>query len=343
MTAVSEMPRAMPSQRRPSSHGVVRERLARVERERIVDIQRARILAAMSQVTCERGAHNVTVAHVVERAGVSRRTFYETFADTQDCLLAALEHALGCAAERVGAAYESHERWRERIRAALAASLELFDEEPHLARLLVVESLNAGEKALRRRAEVLHALTEAVDAARGELQARVESPPRLTAEGVVGAVLSVLHTRLSGRDSQPLSTLLNPLMSMIVLPYLGSAAARRELARPVAIPMARAGRSESAQLRSDPFKDAGMRMTYRTMRVLSVIAAHPGFSNRRIGAAAGVSDQGQMSKLLARLQRLGLVSNNGAGHAQGEPNAWVLTPAGRMVQLSIRNHTEGAQ
>ena len=37
---------------------------------------------------------NVTVAQVVERAGVSRRTFYEVFEDREDCLLAALEEGI---------------------------------------------------------------------------------------------------------------------------------------------------------------------------------------------------------------------------------------------------------
>ena len=43
----------------------------------VIEIQRGRILAAMVEVSAERGAGNVTVAHIVERAGVSRRTFYE--------------------------------------------------------------------------------------------------------------------------------------------------------------------------------------------------------------------------------------------------------------------------
>ena len=82
-----------------------------------------------------------------------------------------------------------------------------------------------------------------------------------------------------------------------------------------------------------------MRLTYRTALVLGCIAEEPGASNRVIGDHAGVSDQGQISKLLARLERLGLAANTGDGHLKGEPNAWRLTPRGVQVEHSIRAHT----
>jgi hypothetical protein len=51
---------------------------------------------------------------------------------------------------------------------------------------------------------------------------------------------------------------------------------------------------------------------------------------------AGVHDQGQISKLLARLDHLGLIENTGHGHAKGEANAWGLTPRGQNVEEAIR-------
>lgn len=80
-----------------------------------------------------------------------------------------------------------------------------------------------------------------------------------------------------------------------------------------------------------------MRLTYRTARVLHAVAAHPGGSNRGIGEHAGIYDQGQISKLLGRLERIGLLANTGVGHTKGEPNAWRLTALGERVaeQLSL--------
>ncbi|MGH2880065.1 MAG: TetR family transcriptional regulator [Solirubrobacteraceae bacterium] len=321
-------------------------RLERGERARVGEIQRARILAAMTQVACERGAHRATVANVVARAGVSRRTFYEEFPDSETCFLAALDQAVEYARARVLPLYEGGERsrkpgsWRERIRVSLAELLRLFDEQPQLARLLVVESLSGGPRTLERRAVVLAGLTAAVDAGRGE--GPDKGVTRVTAEGVVGAVLSVIHTRLTAGEQTKLLPLLGPLMSTIVLPYLGATQARRELDRPAPAPVWAPAVETGAPLRSDPFKDAGMRLTYRTMAVLGAIAEHPGASNRSVGAAAGVADQGQMSKLLARLERLGLIANSGPGHFKGEPNAWSLTDAGRQLHQSIHAHTSAS-
>ena len=60
-----------------------------------------------------------------------------------------------------------------------------------------------------------------------------------------------------------------------------------------------------------------------------------GASNRQIADQAGVHDQGQISKLLTRLQRLGLIDNTGHGQPNGEPNAWTLTPHGTQVEQAL--------
>ncbi len=82
-----------------------------------------------------------------------------------------------------------------------------------------------------------------------------------------------------------------------------------------------------------------MRITYRTVRVLMGIAASPDASNRKIASGAGISDQGQVSKLLARLEHLGLIENTGAGPIKGAPNAWRLTQRGEQVEQAIRVQT----
>jgi DNA-binding MarR family transcriptional regulator len=131
--------------------------------------------------------------------------------------------------------------------------------------------------------------------------------------------------------------LLGPLMNMIVLPYQGVAAANRELARP-----APKGRTRPRRPTRDPLKDLDMRLTYRTVRVLIAIATDPGASNRQVGEAAGIADQGQISKLLARLTSLGLIENTGAGRSRGEANAWQLTLKGQDVERTIRAETTPA-
>jgi AcrR family transcriptional regulator len=291
------------------------------------EIQRSRLLAAMSEVACEQGAANATVGHVVDRAGVSRRTFYELFAGCDDCLLAALEHALACAQERVLAAYGTAERWSEQIRAALGELLAFLEDEPALGRLLLLESYAAGPTALERRASVVSRLARAVDRGRREPKASPAATP-LTSEGVVGGALSIVGARMIEGRGESLTKLLNPLMAMIVLPYLGTAAARRELSRPAPV----RARNETARATLDPLRQIPMRLTYRTMCVLTAVSEHPGGSNRTIGEVAGIHDQGQISKLLVRLKGLGLIENATVGALRGRPNAWKLTQRGREVQ-----------
>jgi AcrR family transcriptional regulator len=305
-------------------------------REQVSDIQRARMLAAMVEGVAERGASNVTVAHVVGRSGVSRRTFYELFGNREDCFLAAFDDAIGRLGREVVAAYGDGGRWRERVRAGLIAGLCVLDSDLRLARLLIVESLGAGPQALERRSRVLAGLIAAVDEGLGEVKSGSEPTP-LTAEGVVGAVLAVLHGRLLEGDPGPLVELANPLMGMIVLPYLGPVVARRELERP--IPKAPA-RTHPAS--GDPLRELQMRLTYRTIRVLMAVAANPGSSNRTVADGAGIGDQGQISKLLTRLKGLCLIEQTRRGPARGGPNAWALTAKGREVHGAISAQTSSS-
>ena len=254
--------------------------------------------------------------------------------------------------------------WRERVRAALTVLLAGFDAEPGLARLCLVETLKGGPPVLERRRVVTEALAAALDAGRSEPKAA--DPPPLTAESIVGGALSVVHSRLLARPSRRTSLgdgragtgtggagksrtgtgtgtrmieLVNPLMSMIVLPYLGPAASRESSSGPRASP--RPGSADGATARSlpltDPFKDLPIRITFRTVRVISTIASSPARSdrNQEIGQDAGVGDQGQMSKLLHRLENAGLIENHGVGQARGEPNAWQLTSRGQGVLHAV--------
>ena len=162
----------------------------------------------------------------------------------------------------------------------------------------------------------------------------------LTGEGAVGGVLAVLYARLEDPENGSLAQLVPSLCSMIVFPYLGPAAARRELERSSEVKTGKLSsfRTNGRSTITDPFRDLPLRFTYRTARVLSTIAAHPGASNRRIGQDAGMADQGQTSKLLKRLERAGLVENSGTGHESGEPNSWKLTQRGQEIDAALGTH-----
>ena len=110
--------------------------------------------------------------------------------------------------------------WRERVRTGLWAILSLFDREPALARVCVVQALRGGPRVLGRREEILAGLAAVIDEGRSEGQRGAECTP-LTAEGLVGAAVAIVYARLLRGERTPLVGLLGELTGMIVLPYLG--------------------------------------------------------------------------------------------------------------------------
>jgi AcrR family transcriptional regulator len=307
------------------------------ERPGVRDDQRTRILESIAAAACARGMDggSVTTAEVLERADVSSEVFHELFPDRDACLLAACELALARARKRVAVAYDAEPHWLDAIKAGLAELLRFLEEEPAFGRLLIVYSMSGGEQLLRRRAQVLATLADVVDRGRREGAANRQQPPAIVAEGVVGAVIAILQDRLvrDGDGGDRVLELFGSLVSIIALPYLGVGVARHELARPA--PPARtpgAGFAATGAL----VGGEDVRLTYRTARVLIAIADYPGASNREVADRAGIVDQGQISKLLARLQAAGLIAKVGdARTARGAPNSWRLTDSGEALLARV--------
>jgi AcrR family transcriptional regulator/DNA-binding MarR family transcriptional regulator len=303
----------------------------------------------MAEEVAIRGASSVTVARVIARAGVSRRLFYELFADIEDCFLATFDWGVDQAQARAVEAYAAESGWRSAIRSGLAALLYFFDEQPLLAQLCVVHAAGGGPRVLEHRSHVMAQLCEVVDRGRLEISgSRVPGP--VVAEGVVGAVLAVLYTRLlargsdaggsggePGKDEPLLIDLHGELMSLILLPYLGAGVAGRELRKPMPPQPTRTAPVESLPPARPMLDEAGSRLTYRTVRVLRSIAELPAGSNREVAERAGIVDQGQISKILSRLEYQGLVVNRGGSNpARGTPNAWWLTERGEALEMDLR-------
>jgi hypothetical protein len=179
----------------------------------------------------------------------------------------------------------------------------------------------------------LQPLTRLIDEGRGVMPPS-RKPPPLDVQVVLGRVLGLIYARLIAPDSRSLMELLNPLTSMIVLPYLGKAALGRQLGQTVP---KRAPGSRKPKPTGDPTDGLKLRLTYRTLAVLEAIRREPGLSNVEICDRAGVTDQGQMSKLLKRVAYHDLAQNFGAGHPKGEANAWMLTRRGDELLRSLES------
>ena len=127
----------------------------------------------MIGLVAERGYAAVTVADVVASARVSKRTFYQHFADREDCFLAAYvaaaEGPLTRIAEAVAPAVEADPGapapdLAAEVDAATRAYLEALAQQPELTRTLLTEISGLGHRGWRVRREVLNRFADQLSA-----------------------------------------------------------------------------------------------------------------------------------------------------------------------------------
>jgi AcrR family transcriptional regulator len=193
-------------------------------------VQRERLLAAMLRATAELGYREVSVQDVLDRAGVSRPTFYEHFENKEACFLAAFDSAAARLLCRLEAAAEESEGWRGRLRRSLEELLRFVAEDPDAAMSLVVDGRAASPEALTRRDELLDYFSSCLDSlVRAEAPAG-EGPSAIAAAGIVGGIEALLYSRLNRGEAEGIQSLLPSLMYFAVLPYEGHEVASEELA-----------------------------------------------------------------------------------------------------------------
>ena len=118
------------------------------------DLHRVRLLIGMAEAVAEKGYAATTISDVVRHAKVSRRTFYEHFADREACFLAAYDGAASLILDMVARAAKPQLPWEERLLAGIDAYLGGMVQEPALTRVFLVEILGAGQRALAHRRAV---------------------------------------------------------------------------------------------------------------------------------------------------------------------------------------------
>jgi AcrR family transcriptional regulator len=194
-------------------------------------VQRERLIAAMLKAASELGYRQATVQDVIDRAGVSRPTFYEHFANKEDCFLAAFDTTAMRLRDRIDAAAEKGgANWRDRLRFSLEELLHFVGHEPDAARALIVEARAASAEALLRRDGLLDYFAVCVDTLVRDHLPEASNHSEITAAGVVGGIEALLYARLNKGELDDVDALLPSLMYFVVLPYEGHEAASKELA-----------------------------------------------------------------------------------------------------------------
>jgi AcrR family transcriptional regulator len=214
-----------------SSDGKFPSGVRKLPSELVRAVQRERLLAAMLRAASELGYRETNVQDVIERAGVSRPTFYEHFANKEACFLAAFDETATRLRDRVGAAAEKGgDSLRDRLRFGLETLLHFTATEPDAARTLIVEARAASVDAVMRRDDLLDDFSACIDAQVRELLPDAPSYSPITAAGIVGGVEALLYSRLNKGETDDLDSLLPSMMYFLVLPFEGQEAASEELA-----------------------------------------------------------------------------------------------------------------
>jgi AcrR family transcriptional regulator len=162
-----------------------------LSREEVTASQRGRLQQAMVEIVGERGYAETNVRDVIERAGVSRKTFYEIYETKDDLLFAVYDDAAKCLRGVVRHAYENGVTPGERIEAALDVLLEWVGSEPHLARVCMLEVPTSGIAGQRRLTATLSWLSSVM----GEILAELDLPA-LMPELIVGGIHQMVIHRL---------------------------------------------------------------------------------------------------------------------------------------------------
>lgn len=173
--------------------------------------QRGRLLDGMAHTVRRRGYAATPVAEVLKAAGVSRRTFYEQFADKEDCFLAAYDAIVALCTERLVTGYHAGEDWEDGIARAYDALLGTLASEPSFAHLGVVEVLAAGPRALARRERTLRRFARFIDFTRERAESTVP-PPRLVGQAIVGGIHELVYSQIVRGETAALPQLGDELL-----------------------------------------------------------------------------------------------------------------------------------
>jgi AcrR family transcriptional regulator len=188
-------------------------------REVVAQSQRERMLVAMADAVAEKGYANVAVADVIERAKVSRRSFYEHYANKEECFLAAYDAGVEGMLEELRASEREAASggYLAGARAQTEVYLQILADNPAFARTFLIEVLAAGPAALARRDAVHERFAQRLhEGYRALAQESADLPevPSYIFRAAVGAIEELVVDRLLKEGPATLPELLGPILEI---------------------------------------------------------------------------------------------------------------------------------
>ena len=179
----------------------------------VAENQRRRMYGAMIEAVAANGYGRTSVKQVVTLAGVSRRAFYEQFANKEECFLATLELIASQAMDHIASAYRSTEGTLEqRLEAALSIFAEVVKDNPKGARLMLVDTPSAGPAGWARLTETLTVFEERL-AASFEHAPDAAALPEPVARAIVGGLRRATFVRLVEARTEEMPGLVGDMLS----------------------------------------------------------------------------------------------------------------------------------
>ncbi|MFY3385034.1 TetR/AcrR family transcriptional regulator [Paracidovorax sp. MALMAid1276] len=179
---------------------------------------RARLLEGMARAVAAKGYADTTIADIVREASVSRRTFYEHFADKAECLIALYEAASGNAIAVLRSAINPRSPWQAQVEQALGAYLGVLARNPVLLRTLFIDILGLGASGLaaRRRAnqQLVDLMLDVVNNLPGE-RPRKAPLQAIMAMAVVGGINEMVLQAIEQDRAGDLLALVEPASTLL--------------------------------------------------------------------------------------------------------------------------------
>lgn len=185
--------------------------------------QRRRLLRAVISAVAENGYAATTVAHVVARARVSRKAFYDHFSDLEDCFLSAMAAAQDAIVRELMTAPRPKPTGpttsREILRNSVGAYLALCAQEPEYARCILIELPAVGPRALKGRNRGYRMVADLMRAWRERAaESHPEWPPvpDQVYAAAVGAVAELILLYVSEGEAASLPSLRDPVTEILL-------------------------------------------------------------------------------------------------------------------------------
>jgi AcrR family transcriptional regulator len=185
-----------------------------MSRDEVGRNQRMRLYGGMIESVSQRGYQATTVAHVIALGGVSRRAFYEHFANKEECFLETYDIVVAGARKRMQEAWAGERGWANRLHASVKKLLDDMAAAPEGPRLVLVDSLGIGPRA-RERMQLAGFTFERLLATALRASPDGIGVPQLASRGIVGGVRHIAFIRMLERRERELYGMTDEVLDWI--------------------------------------------------------------------------------------------------------------------------------